>query len=363
MDNLINIGIIVGGKSVESEISLISGSQAYFNLDDEKYHKKIFYLDKNNQIYIVQNFKNINSFVKENLKEVGLRNIYNQVYYYTFDKPKKVYPIDVFIPVVHGYGVEDGTISGFLDIYNATYTSSSLISSAIIQDKIVTKLSLDKYKVDNIEYQILLNPDDKITLELPLIVKPAYLGSSIGINIATNKQELKDAINEAFKYGNKVLVEKYLQNFLEYNCAIIKNKNEYLTSMIEEVKHSQKILSFEDKYINENKSSNHLLKANINKELEEKIKNLTIKLYQIFNLSGIVRVDYLYDLEKEKLYVNEINNIPGSLAYYLFTENLSFKQLLDILIHNAIVKKHQDNQLITSFKSNVLNFKGKKLNK
>lgn len=370
MNDLINIGIIIGGCSVESEISLISGSQAYLNLDNTKYNKTMFYLDKCNKLYIGKCLENIETFKTNNftdLKEVALRNINNQVYYYLLTKPKKLYPVDIFIPVVHGYGVEDGTISGYLDMYNATYTSSNLISSSTVQDKTVTKMILDKYKIDNVEYQILLSKKDEILLDLPLIIKPAYLGSSIGINIAKTKEELNNALDEAFKYSNKVLVEKYINSYLEYNCAVIKNKDEYIVSAIEEVLHTKDILSFVDKYEDNNKmsdSSNRIVPAILSMELQDKIENLSVYIYKIFNLSGVVRIDYIYDTDSKVLYVNEINNIPGSLAYYLFEpKEISFTKLLDILIHTAIIEKHQANKLITSFKSNILNSKGLKLKK
>ncbi len=370
MDSKINIGVIIGGRSVECEISLISGSQAYLNLDDTKYNKKLFYLDKTNKLYIGNCLENIETFKTNNytdLKEVSLINKNNQVYYYIINKPRKLYPIDIFIPAVHGYGVEDGTISGYLDMYNATYTSSDLIPSAVIQDKATTKAVLDKYNINNVDYQILLSNKDEVKLDLPLIIKPSYLGSSIGISIARTYDELNEGINNAFKYTNKVLLEKLLTNFKEYNCAVIKNKEKYITSSIEEVLHTKDILSFVDKYEDNNKisdSSNRIIPANISIDLKNKINELSVYIYKIFNLSGVIRIDYLYDTQNEILYVNEINNIPGSLAFYLFEpNNITFKELLDILIHNAIINKHHKNNLITYFKSNVLNNKGLKLKK
>lgn len=370
MNDLINIGIIIGGRSVESEISLISGSQAYLNLDDTKYNKIIFYLDKDNKMYIGKCLENIETFKNNNftnLEEVALRNINKQVYYYKMKKPKKLYPVDVFIPVVHGYGIEDGTVQAYLDMFDATYTTSSLISSATIQDKTLTKSLLDKYKINNVDYQILLSEKDEITLEYPFIIKPAYLGSSIGIETVKTKDELEEKLHNAFKYSDKVLVEKYIENYKEYNCAVIKNKDEYISSSIEEVLHTKDILSFIDKYEDNNKmssSTNRIIPANISDELNKKIKDLSIYIYKIFNLNGVVRVDYLYDTKEDVLYVNEINNIPGSLSFYLFEPlNITFTKLLDILIYSAIYEKHKKDQLITSFKSNVLNNKGLKLKK
>ena len=370
MNDLINVGIIIGGRSVECEISLISGSQAYLNIDNTKYNKIIFYLDKNNKMYIGKCLEDIETFKTNkftDLEEVALINKTKQVYYYKIKKPKKLYPIDVFIPVVHGYGIEDGTIQAYLDMFDATYTSSSLISSATIQDKTLTKALLDKYEIDNVEYQILLSEKDDIKLDYPFIIKPAYLGSSIGIEVVKTKEELKEKLHNAFKYSNKVLIEKYIENFKEYNCAVIKNKDEYISSCIEEVSHTKDILSFVDKYEDNNKmssSTNRIIPANISNDLKTKIEDLSIYIYKIFNLNGVVRIDFIYDTDENILYVNEINNIPGSLSFYLFEPlNISFTKLLDILIYNAIYEKHKKDQLITSFKSNVLNSKGLKLKK
>lgn len=373
MNDLINVGIIIGGRSVECEISLISGLQAYLALDNSKYNKIIFYLDKMNNLYIGDKLSNLSTYKEEmisNLTKVGLINIDNQVYYYNVLKPRKKYPIDIFVPVVHGYGVEDGTISGFLDMYDAIYTSSDLISSATIQDKVLTKALLDKYNIDNIKYEILneetYDEDYKTNLRFPIIVKPSYLGSSIGVKVVNSFDELHIAILESFNYTNRVLLENALTNYDEYNCAVIKDHDIYITSCVEEVKHTKDILTFVEKYENDlNKLSdatNRIIPALIDNNLENQIRSLSQDIYKLFNLSGVVRIDYLYDNENNQLYVNEINNIPGSLAFYLFEPlNISFTKLLDILIQNAIINFNKKRKKITFFKSNILAKKSSKL--
>lgn len=373
MNDLINVGIIIGGRSVECEISLISGLQAYLALDNTKYNKTILYLDKNNNLYVGDKLSDLSTYKEEvitGLTKVELINIDNQVYYYNVLKPRKKYPIDIFIPVVHGYGVEDGTISGFLDMYDAIYTSSDLIASATIQDKVLTKTLLDKYNINNVEYEVINEEtyleDYKTNLKMPIIVKPSYLGSSIGVKVVNSLEELHVAIIESFNYTNRVLLEKALTNYSEYNCAVVKDHDIYITSCVEEVKHTKDILTFVEKYEKDlNKLSdatNRIIPALIDNNLESKIRNLSQDIYKLFNLSGVVRIDYLYDNIENKLYVNEINNIPGSLAFYLFEPlNITFTKLLDILIQNAIITFNKRRKKVTYFKSNILAKKSSKL--
>ncbi len=367
----IKMGIIIGGRSVEHDISQISGLQANLAVNKEKYETIVFYLDKNNHLYVLNHFDSSNDLNINNqlLKdEVFLNNVNKQVYYHYLKKPKKAYPIDVFLPVVHGFGVEDGTICAYLDMYDAIYPTSNLIPSAITQDKWVTKLLLKEmgYSVLNgfvLEENENLDYDE---VDFPVIVKPIYLGSSIGINIAKNKEELKNALKEAFSYNHKVLVEKALTNFLEYNCAAIKDHNEIITSCIEEVRHSDDILSFVQKYENDltklSDATNRVIPALIDNDLEQRIKIMTSDIYNYFDLDGVVRIDFLYDLDTSTLYVNEINNIPGSLAFYLFEpSNISFSKLIDMLVNNAMIRYHQKEKKKTIFYSSVFEKKSSKL--
>ena len=371
-DDRIHVGIIIGGRSVECEISLISGLQAYYAMDKSKYHPTIFYLDKNNHLFVGETLNDINTYKLENiknLKEVFLHHENNQVYYHYVKRPKKKFPIDVFIPVVHGFGVEDGTVVGMLDLMGAIYSASDVIPSAIVQDKVATKALLDKFMLPNIAYQVLYeNHPLESDLSFPVIVKPSYLGSSIGINVAKNEQELADALKEAFAYTDEVLVEKALTDFKEFNCAAICDHHQVITSCVEEVMHTKDILSFIDKYETDlnklSNATNRIIPALIDKELETKIKELTSKIYTLFHLKGIVRIDFLFDNLENKLYINEINNIPGSLAFYLLEPlGISFTELLNMLIHNAMITHHQKSQKITTFQSNILTKKSSKLMK
>lgn len=377
-NNLQNVGIIIGGKSVEHDISILSGLQVYHAIDKEKYNVIIFYITKNLEWLVGEDLTKLDTYKHENFnkcKQVTLYNVNGIIYYSEIKKPKKKQPIDVFIPVVHGEKVEDGTLSGYLEMLGATYTSSDITSSSIAQDKIYTKQILEQNNIKVVPYII----KDELThiyhiekeieekLNYPLILKPSRLGSSIGIKVVYNHTLLKQEIDDISKYGNRILIEEKIPNFKEYNMAVLKEGTTIITSSIEEVIKTNDILSFTDKYITNQKceiNQNRIIPAIIPPTLETKIQDICIKAYNIFNMKGVVRIDTLYDIDTDTLYLNEINTIPGSLSFYLFEKgNISFTKLIDILIRNAILNKQKENKYLKTFISNVLNSKTIKLTK
>lgn len=376
--NKLNVGIIIGGKSVEHDISILSGLQVYHAIDKEQYNVVIFYITKDNIWLVGEKLKNITTYEEEkynDLLEVTLYKTKQGVYYKPINKRKKQQKIDIFIPVVHGDGIEDGTISAYLDLLDIPYTSSPIASSIIVQDKIYTKQLLNYINIPMIDYISMTNYDiyedieNKVNelLQYPVIIKPAKLGSSIGITTASNNKELKHGIEEALKYGSRILIEKKLENIKEYNMALFLNKEKIITSCIEEVRKTDDILSFVDKYERLDKldeNSNRQIPALITSELENKIKDMCINIYTYLEMKGIVRVDTIYDVQHDTLYLNEINTIPGSLSFYLFDKlDISFTKLIDMQIKEAILSKQKENKKLKIFVSNVLNKKSLKLNK
>lgn len=360
---MLNIGILFGGISVEHDISIISAIQVMNNIDRNKYNVIPLYLTKTGELVTGKRFEALDTFKKE--IEVKKSEWVNLSYYkgkcnlsFPFKKFKKTLKIDLILPVVHGKGVEDGNISGFLEILNIPHTTSSILGASIAQDKEFTKIILESINVKTIEYEVLYNIDNQIkNNDFPKIVKPAHLGSSIGIKKVNNIEELTIALKEAFNYDNKVIVEKALTHFKEYSIAIYNRKEELMVSDIEEIKIKNEIFKFTDKYENGLKDeTNHIIPAKINKKMQEKMLETVKEIYKKFELSGVVRIDFLYDLDHKKLYVNEINTIPGSYAYYLFKEKgITFTELLNDLIKQALIDKEQRKNYISTFKSNVLN--------
>jgi D-alanine-D-alanine ligase len=198
------------------------------------------------------------------------------------------------------------------------------------------------------------------TFNYPLIVKPTTLGSSVGIKTAHDKTELLEAIKQAKSYDNSVIIEEKLTNFTEYNIACFSYKGILNLSQIEEVKSNNEFLTFDDKYLDgglkETTKENRIIPANIDESLEKEIHSFTKTIYKALNATGIIRIDYLFYKETNKLYFNEINTIPGSLAFYLY-KDYSFTALLDSLIKDAVYRFNINENLITSFDTNILNIK------
>lgn len=364
-----------GGRSVEHDISIISGIQVYNALNKDKYNVFVMYITKENKMLIGPKLSKIETYkkdqVKKKTKEVTIINYKEKTYLKT---KRHKYLVDIFIPVLHGEGMEDGTFCAYLDFLGCTYPTSNHQSSALSQNKVFTKDILKKYYISSPRYISVNKTNDlssaveliKEKLLLPLIIKPTNLGSSIGIEIVSKKEELKAKLKEAFKFGSSVIVEEFIKDKLEYNCACFKYNNHLYLSNIEEVKSSKEILTFEDKYLNKLKeeSKARIISPKIDQDLETKIKETTKEIYQILNHQGIIRIDYIYDKTKNKLYFNEVNTIPGSFAFYLFDkEKLSFELILDMIIKESLLNKERQSKLVRTFTSSVLSKNNKILKK
>lgn len=373
-NSLVNVCVFIGGCSVEHEISLISGLQTVLNIDKNKYDVKVIYLSKDNEFVYLKDFNDLEMFkngsylkLKSNCYFKRVKNETYLVYKY------KKWKVDVCFPVVHGKGVEDGNLAGFINLLKVPNVCSKSLSAGIAQDKSLCKKLLKtsgirmlkhiEIRKDNLSKQV-----NKVvnSFKFPVIVKPATLGSSIGIYICNDLIELQNGISEALRYDEKVIVEEKLSNFVEYNMACFSFKEQLNLSLVEEVRSNHDYLTFDDKYtdggLKEVNKDNRIIPANIGEELFNEISNYTKIVYKFLSLDGVVRVDYLYDLDSKKLYFNEVNTIPGSLAFYLY-KDYSFKELIDMLIKDAVFRFNKERELICSFDSNVLAMKNLKMKK
>ena len=199
----------------------------------------------------------------------------------------------------------------------------------------------------------------------PVIVKPINLGSSVGISIAKDKEELLESIEDALAYSNKILVEKAIQNLKEVNCSVLGDYEEYNASECEELDKTADILSYEDKYISGGKKTGGAkqsmnagvlkLPADISKELKEKIQTLAKETFKILGCTGVIRIDFLIDEDTDKVYVNEVNTIPGCLSFHLWrAAGMEYPELLDKEIELALKRNREENNMVFSFDTNVL---------
>ena len=339
-----NIVVVFGGKSVEHEISIISAFQVIETLKI-KHNVIPVYISKENEFYYDKKMNDI-SYFKSNKKKLKNKVIFKKKKESFFIKGKRKIYFDMIFPIVHGKGSEDGSVLNYFRFNGFPVVGNNMAFYSICQNKGLTKRVLDGLNINNVSYKVIKRGEDYNyqDFKLPCIVKPNNLGSSLGITIVNNFIELEKAIAYGFKIDDEVIVEDYLKDCREYNVSVLNNNGIIEVSRIEEVK-KEAMFTYEDKYLVGNKKKGWANKErvsnkrSIGKELKLEIEEISKRIYSEFHASGVIRIDFLY---KDKLYVNEINSIPGSYAYYLWEEKHDFLELLDI----ALVEAKRDNFFI-----------------
>lgn len=366
-----NIVVLYGGDSCEKDISVITGVQTIANIDTSKYNAyPIFW--KDGEFYLPDKYSDINAYANKEYK-AGKKVIFvnNELYIVKRNKLKFLAKIDCVLLCTHGGKGENGAIQGYFEVMGIPYTSPDVLASSIGMDKSICKKLCDNLElsilpyivIDSDVYKYKINFDEiESNLSYPVIVKPSRQGSSIGINICKTRDELKEGLEVAFSYDSKVVIEKALTDFKEINCACIQDMGEIYTSSLEEPIGWQEFLSFEDKYMSGSKnikmSKSRIFPAILDKDIENQIKAMTQKIYKALGCKGIVRCDYMIDNTDNKVYFNEINTIPGSLANYLFSDkDIKAKKIYSIIIDEAI--RQSENVLKAEFSSDVLQYYAK----
>ena len=315
--------ILFGGNSHEHAISCKSAKTILTHIDKSLYNITAVGIDHQNNWYLYLDDINL---IDESWQNRNIEKITNIIEFLKqFDK--------VF-PVIHGNPEENGNIQGMFNLFNIEYVGTDLLGSIISYDKELTKIICNRHKIPQVPY-ITITENKKIKnipIPYPVIIKPAKCGSSIGINIANNVKELNEYVNLAFKYDNKVIIEKYIKA-RELECAILQT-NKIIPSPIGEIRSSNTFYDYEAKYL---KDSSLIIPANISKELAKEITELSKKIFNVLSLSTLARIDFLYDYNEEKLYFNEVNTMPGftdiSMYPLLFKEvGINIKNLINKII-------------------------------
>lgn len=380
----ITVAVFFGGKSVEHEVSIISGIQALCALDKSKFIPLPIYISKDNIFYTGEHMGDIRSYKDMNAclqKAVRVLLVPQNGRVALMRYPAKklgnniISVFDVAMPVVHGTNAEDGTLMGLLEMLGVPYTGCDVLSSAVGMDKIATKAILKQNGLPALdalsfssryatrEEEMLDQIESKF--DYPVIVKPVNLGSSVGIARAVDRYELKTAIDTAMGFSSRVMAEPCVQNLREINCSVLGDSDDAISSVCEQPISSHDILDYSDKYLANagdaggQKSGMSSLKrqlpADIPPQLEKRVRELAVKAFQAIGCSGVARVDFLNDKVSDALYINEINTIPGSLSFYLWdASGMSFPLLLEKLIELAF-KRHRERQAITyTYDTNIL---------
>ena len=381
----IKVGVFFGGKSVEHEVSVISALQACAAFDKEKYEVIPVYITRENEFFAgegvgrIEEYTDIKALLKKATR-VTLVNSDGRLKIVRFPMKKlgnsTLDMIDVAFPIVHGTNVEDGALQGFFQTLSVPYVGCDVVSSAVGMDKYVMKAVLKDNNIPVLDCVVLGAKDfskdssscaDKIEEKLgyPLIVKPINLGSSVGIKKANDRVSLLEALDYAFQFSNKVLVEHAITALKEINCSVCGDSDEAEASECEEPISTDEILSYQDKYVSGSKSGGtkqqgmsslkRKIPADISAEKRSEIREMAVRAFKCLGCSGVSRIDFMIDTESDRIYLNEINTIPGSLAFYLWEPiGVKYSELLDRMVSLSLKRERETRNLSFSYETGIL---------
>ncbi len=375
------IAFVFGGMSVEHEISIITGLQAFNAFSDPHYEAFPLYITKGNEMYVgggldkIENYRNLKAvtesaqrviLVKEG-KRAKLVGYPQKRFGKTFERE-----IDIAFLCVHGTNVEDGALQGYFqtlgvpivgcDVESAALGMDKFTQKAVLKDAGIPVLPAKRYTAKDYQELDELVASIEGSFSYPVIVKPVNLGSSVGISVANDRTELVRSLDDAFLYASVVLVERAITNLREINCAVLGDIEEAEASEIEEPISSDEILSYEDKYMNNQKggskgmaSVSRKIPAEVSPEMREEIRSLAVRAFKALGCNGVARIDFMIDVDSGELFFNEINTIPGSLSFYLWEPlGVTYSELLNKMVSLANKRARQNRSLTFSFDTNVL---------
>lgn len=381
-----NIGVFFGCRSVEHEVSIISAVQAMRSIKRDKYDVTPIYVTKNGDMYTgealfdIEEYRDLPALLKKCTRVFVVKSdgkvVAKPANRGFFSKNKDI-ELNVAFPIVHGTNCEDGTIQGFFEYLGIPYIGCDIISSAVGMDKAVYKdvmksagiPVLDCVQIRSRDYAENKEAFAKEIAEkvgYPLIIKPVNLGSSVGITKVDSAEELDGAVTLAFSFADRILAEHAVCSLREINCSVLGDSDHCEASVCEEPFMHDEILSYEDKYLGGSKSENkgpskgmaslgRKIPADLPEEKSEEIRELSCKIFKALGANGVVRIDFMIDTETDKVYANEINTIPGSLAFYLWeASGLKYSDMLDRLIELAFRRERRRENLTFTIDTNIL---------
>jgi D-alanine-D-alanine ligase len=386
------VAVLFGGRSVEHEVSVITGHQTMDALDQAGFPSLPIYITKQGDWYAGEGLHNLDLYREQTFHAAGLKNVYRvslspdrsvrQLVVHPaatgglLQKSPKLWA-DVFFPVVHGTHGEDGSLQGLFELADVPYVGSGILASAIGMDKVRTKRILEQAGIPTLDCLELSRAEweadpDAVAIRVetkfryPVMVKPVCLGSSIGVSSCADRPALREAIDLALELDGRALVEEALTDFIEINCSVMGPPER--ASACEQPIRSESVLSFDDKYRHGGKKLGRgqaesagmaglarQVPAPIGEALTRQVKRLAVEAFRAIDASGVVRVDFLYEASKRRLLLNEINTTPGSLSYYLWEEEgVRFDQLVSMLIGIALDRHESRRATVYSFSANLL---------
>ena len=380
----LNIAVIFGSRTCEHDVSIISGMQAAGALNAEEYNVERVYIARDGAWYVGGALSDMKFYQQPDFSKLTrvlpaagdqkLRLMRAEAKKKLFGRADDgIYgEYDVVMPVMHGMNGEDGSLQGMLELFNVPYTSAGIMGCAVGMDKITMKQLFRGCALPVLEgvwfersrwgeaHGLVLD-ECEAKLKYPMFVKPANLGSSIGITRAVDRESLEDAIDTACAYDRRILVEQGVEAPREVNCSVMGYGGEVTTSALEMPVTGKDVLDFSEKYLRGGKGGSkgmqslaRIIPAPISDECSAKIKELAAEIFRVMDLKGVVRIDFILDAD-DNVYINEANVIPGSLAFYLWeSEGVSFAKLLDRMVEYAFRAHADKNGSVYSFDSSIL---------
>lgn len=380
-----NIAVFYGGRSVEHEISVISALQAINAFNKDKYNIIPIYISKSGRWYTgpllldIRNYRDMKGLVEKST-EVYMRPEYGDYNLYRAKAGAGLFghkspveaEIHAVVPVLHGTNGEDGIFEGVLQTIGIPFAGCDTLSSANGMDKITMKMILRESGIPVVDYVWFTDKEwfsrrdqiiDEIEKKLgyPVIVKPANLGSSVGIGKAADRAGLIAKIDNAEKFSQRIIVEHMIEQLQEINCSVLGDADDHQSSVCEEPIKSGDILSYEDKYMGGSSAKNSGMQASdkripadLPEEVSEKIRHIAGETFRVLSCHGVSRVDVMIDRKDGQIYVNEINTIPGSLSFYLWeASGISFEKLMDRLVELALKRKREADRKTFTYDHNI----------
>ncbi len=365
MSKKIRVGILFGGKSAEHEVSLQSAKNVIKAINKEKYEVVPIGIDKQGRWYFygeaeyllnVENPKLIK--LNKSNKEITIISNGKDVQLIDLANGKEITALDVVFPVLHGTYGEDGTMQGLLKLVGIPFVGPSVLGSAICMDKDVAKRLMTNANLSNakfitirkFEFDLFDFAEVENKLGLPVFIKPASQGSSVGIHKIKSKDEFYQAVEDAFKYDNKIIIEEYIKG-REIECAVLGNHNPKASVLGEIISHHE-FYSYEAKYIDDN-GADLEIPAKISADIIKKIQGLAIKAFKVLECEGMARIDFFLK-ENGKIFINEVNTIPGFTKISMYPKlwensGLSYTRLIGELIQLAIARFDEEKKLKINF--------------
>ncbi|MDR3085275.1 MAG: D-alanine--D-alanine ligase [Christensenellaceae bacterium] len=390
---MLNLAVVYGSRACEHDVSIVTALQAMDNADAAKYNIIPLYIAKDGRWFTGDALRRIEFYRDFDEKKAvecrlapqkggkGVLLRWPEKKGFFGGGGGEIAVIDAALCALHGLNGEDGTIQGLFELYDIPYTSAGVLGSSAGMDKIAMKLLYKGLGLPVLDMVWFLrqdffeSPGERIAeieaaFGYPCYVKPANLGSSIGISKATDRESLKNAIEVAASYDKRILVERGVENAKEVNCSALGYGSEVRASLCEMPVSWESFLTFEDKYLRGGKgekgqkgqkagsgmaSLQRQLPAPIGEEKTKRIQELTCKMFKAMDLKGVVRVDFIIDASSDEVFVNEVNTIPGSLAFYLWEPlGMSYRTLIDELVRYAFAAQKDKEASAFSFDSSIL---------